>query len=101
MPVALSGVMFGAAWPSGPVFFPLPARNRVLSKAMVSVERGAWHSPQCPVARTRYSPGATPEAGADGDAVTSHAHVEIPTGRKTLSNIRMVICFGVMARCTG
>ena len=38
--------------------------KRELSTAMVMAERGVWHSPQCPTARTRYSPRATPETGA-------------------------------------
>src|ERR1700730_793600 len=101
MPVALSGVMLAVACPSGPVFLELPARKRVLSTAMVIADRGVWHSPQCPTARTRYSPRAPPETGAAGGGVSLEAKVMSHAGRKTLSNIGMVIFFGVLGRFTG
>ena len=46
--------------------FWFPARNRVLSTAIVMV-RGVWHSPQWATARVRYSPRATPDVAAEED----------------------------------
>ncbi len=60
-----------------------------------------WHSPQCPTARTRYSPRATPDTGAAGGGVSLAAKVTSQAGRKTLSNMGTVIFFGVFLRLTG
>src|SRR5882724_8928817 len=68
---------------------------------MVMAERGVWHSPQCPTARTRYSPRATPDTGAAAGGVSLAAKVTSQAGRKTLSNIGTVIFFGVFLRLTG
>src|SRR5687768_10289210 len=100
MPVSLSGVMFGTIDPSGPLPFGLPAMKRVLSSAWV-MPRGVWHSPQCPTARTRYSPRARPDVGAVGGGFSRGANVASQAGRKTDSNIGTVIFFGVLARRTG
>src|SRR5437879_12262543 len=70
-PVWGSGVMFGTSDFSGPCGFP--ARKRELSVAYVIV-RGVWHSPQCPTARTRYSPPAVPLGGAAGGGRPPGAH---------------------------
>src|SRR6266851_9399897 len=93
--------MLDAAWPSGPVLFELPASRRELSTAIVMAERGVWHSPQWPTARTRYSPRGRPATGAAGGGVSLAAKVASQTGRKKLSNIGTTIFFGVLARCTG
>src|SRR5215813_12747434 len=100
-PVPLSGVRLAVACPSGPVFLELPARKRELSTAIVMDERGVWHSPQWPTARTRYSPRAVPEVGAAGGGVSFAANVISHAGRNTLSNIGIVIFFGGVARLTG
>src|SRR5262249_11786397 len=69
---------------------------------MVKAERGVWHSPQWPTARTRYSPRATPETGAADGGVSLEAKVMSHAGRNTLSNIGMVIFFaGVGLRAGG
>src|SRR5207342_2294187 len=77
-----------------------PPRKRELSLACVT-PRGVWHSPQCPTARTRYSPRATPEVGAVGGGVSRGAKAASQAGRNTLSNRGMVIFFGVFGRLTG
>src|SRR5262245_56566947 len=99
-PVSLSGVMLGTSEPSGPLPLGLPARNRELSVAMVMV-RGVWHSPQWATARTRYSPRATPDAGALGGGVSRGAKAASQAGRNTLSNSGTVIFFVGVARLTG
>src|SRR5258706_15784377 len=83
MPVSRSGVMFGIAWSSGPLF--VPARKRLVSEAIVIV-RGVWHSPQCPTAFTRYSPRPAPVVGAFGGGVSRGAKAASQAGRKTDSN---------------
>src|ERR1700675_529613 len=93
--------MLGVACPWGPVFFGLPARKRELSTAMVTADRGVWHSPQWPTARTRYSPRATPAAGAAGGGVSVAANAMSQAGRNTLSNIGTVIFFVALGRLTG
>src|SRR3981189_508490 len=75
--------------------------RRVVSTAMVRAERGVWHSPQCPTARTRYSPRGSPPVGAAGGGVSLAAKVISQAGRKTLSNMGTVIFFGVFLRFTG
>src|SRR5580765_705857 len=100
MPVSVSGVILGTAEPSGPLPFGLPARKRLLSSACV-MPRGVWHSPQWPTARTRYSPRARPDEGAVGGGVSRGAKAVSHAGRKTLSNIGIVIFFGEFARRTG
>src|SRR6185436_9988362 len=90
--------MFGIAWSSGPL--GLPARNRLLSVAIVMV-RGEWHSPQCPTARTRYSPRAVPLVGAFGGGVSFGAKAANQVGRNTDSNSGMVIFLGWLARLIG
>src|ERR1700742_1068245 len=100
MPVSLSGVMFGTIDPSGPFPFGLPAIKRELSSACV-MPRGVWHSPQCPTARTRYSPRARPDVGALGGGFSRGANVAGHAGRNTDSNMGIVIFFGVLARRTG
>src|SRR5262249_12821803 len=57
--------------------------------------------PQCPTARTRYSPRATPDTGAAGGGVSLAAKVMSQAGRNTLSNMGTVIFFGVFLRLTG
>ena len=89
--------MLGTGSPSGP--FGDPPRNRELSVAWVT-PRGVWHSPQCPTARTRYSPRARPEVGALAGGVSRGAKAASQAGRNTLSNSGMVF-FGWFARFTG
>src|SRR5437660_6756650 len=90
--------MFGTSDSSGPL--GLPARKRVLSVAIVIV-RGVWHSPQWATARTRYSPRATPEVGADVGGLSRGANAASHAGRNTLSNIGTEIFFGCFACLTG
>src|SRR5215471_10758641 len=68
---------------------------------MVRPERGVWHSPQWPTARTRYSPRATPETGAADGGVSLEAKVMSHAGRNTLSNIGMVIFFAGVGLLAG
>src|SRR5437879_5468287 len=89
--------MLGTSESSGP--FGFPARNLELSVAMVMV-RGVWHSPQWATARTRYSPRATPDVGADVGGVSFGANAASQAGRNTLSNIGTLIFFGWLARFT-
>ena len=86
--------MLGTSESSGP--FGFPARNLELSVAMVMV-RGVWHSPQWPTARTRYSPRAVPDVGADVGGVSLGANAASQAGRNTLSNIGTLIFFGWLA----
>src|SRR5262245_28891505 len=90
--------MFGTSESSGPL--ALPARNRELSVAIVIV-RGVWHSPQWPTARTRYSPRATPDAGAEGGGVSRGAKAASHAGRNTDSNKGTVIFLGGVFRLIG
>src|SRR5215475_5967219 len=101
MPVDLSGVMLGAACPSGPVFFGLPARKRELSTAIVVSPRGVWHSPQWATARTRYSPRAAPVVGAAAGGVSRGEKAASHVGRNTDSKRGTVIFFAWFARGTG
>src|SRR5882724_7187784 len=89
--------MLGTSESSGPL--GLPARNRLLSVAIVMV-RGVWHSPQWPTARTRYSPRATPVVGAFGGGVSRGANAASQAGRKTDSNSGTEIFFGWLGRVT-
>src|SRR3989475_1639434 len=70
--------MWGTSESSGP--FGFPPRNLELSVAMVMV-RGVWHSPQWPTARTRYSPRAVPDVGADVGGVSLGANAASQAGR--------------------
>src|SRR5437879_6124527 len=90
--------MLGTSESSGPLGFP--ARNLELSVAMVMV-RGVWHSPQWATARTRYSPRATPDVGADVGGVSLGANAASQAGRNTLSNIGTLIFFGWLGRGAG
>src|SRR6266566_1002978 len=90
-PVWGSGVMFGTSDFSGPC--GLPARKRELSVAYVIV-RGVWHSPQCPTARTRYSPRAVPLVGAADGGVSRGANAASQAGKNTDSNIGTMMRFG-------
>src|SRR5262245_6908028 len=90
--------MFGTLDPSGPL--ALPARNRLLSVAIVAV-RGVWHSPQWPTARTRYSPRATPAVGACSGGVSRGAKAASQAGRNTLSNSGIVMRLAWLVRFTG
>src|SRR5437870_13865372 len=89
--------MFGTSESSGPL--GLPARKRELSVAIVMV-RGVWHSPQWATARTRYSPRATPDVGANVGGVSLGANAASQAGRNTLSNTGTLIFFGGLARFT-